>query len=338
MQTRHRPKNVRSSSTPKRAVSVSSVSDQSSDLLCQRAQRLLTLEIRFVYSPDFSDRSRVEGAVAAAEQTLTELSVGCDQTAGARDAVARDFVPGHWCAAAPLLSFEQEQILFRAMNLVRFQANALRSALSADRPVLSTVDRIEALLAFANRIRAQLVNSNLRLVLSLARRFSAGHSDLDDFSSDGSLILLSAIDRFDFSRGYRFSTYATHSIQRQIFRALKVRQKKKSRFVNVSSDLASDVEQAVPEEPLCQDPEAVVTSLLARADEVLESREHRILMDRFGLRNGQREERTLREVAADMGISKERVRQLQTKALEKLRRLIDTERICPALSAAMAGS
>jgi RNA polymerase sigma factor (sigma-70 family) len=65
---------------------------------------------------------------------------------------------------------------------------------------------------------------------------------------------------------------------------------------------------------------------MARADEVLDPREHQILVHRFGLGNT-RKPSTLREIAGDLGISKERVRQLQLKALTKLRELLDPEMI-----------
>jgi RNA polymerase sigma factor (sigma-70 family) len=62
-----------------------------------------------------------------------------------------------------------------------------------------------------------------------------------------------------------------------------------------------------------------VDELLKHAPEVLDEREHQILLNRFGLTEDRKEAKTLREIAADLGVSKERVRQLQLKALEKLR-------------------
>ncbi len=138
------------------------------------------------------------------------------------------------------------------------------------------------------------------------------------------MILLGAIDRFDYSRGFRFSTYATHSIQRHFFRAWKVRQKRRERFPNAASEMLGEVPEVMQDAPICADPEQVVGSLLSRADEVLDHREQQILLNRFGL-DGSRQARTLREIAADLGISKERVRQLQMKALEKLKQVLELD-------------
>jgi RNA polymerase sigma factor (sigma-70 family) len=175
------------------------------------------------------------------------------------------------------------------------------------------------------RIRTQLVNSNLRLVASIARKFSSSYGDVDDFSSDGCMILLGAIDRFDYSRKFRFSTYATHSIQRHFFRAWKIRQRRKERFPNAASEILSELPQQVEQSPVCDDPEMVVGRLLSQAESLLDEREHQILLERFGLGGRNKEGRTLREIASDLGISKERVRQLQMKALEKLRQILDPE-------------
>lgn len=292
--------------------------------LIRQIRELLETEIRFVYAAEFE---RLDGdlrPIAAARELLEHLR---DLTSSAvREVPVAASEQGGlqtWSAADPLLTFEQEQILFRGLNLLRYRANCLRSRLSPDAPSAKMVKDIQAMLSLAEQIRGQLVRSNLRLVSSIARRFSVSQHDVDEFSSEGSMILLGAIDRFDYSRKFRFSTYATHSIQRHFFRAWKVRQRRRQRFPCASAEILAEVAEAPGDLPICADPQQVVRDLLKQAEELLDGREYQILVHRFGLEGSSGESQTLREIAAELGVSKERVRQLQLKALDKLKPLLD---------------
>ena len=313
---KRRVSRARTSSTVKQAQTI----DPTLALATRReAESLLKTEIRFIYAAEFEDLEGDQEPVAVAQQLLNVLKASATESARLASESGSESNSSMLMSCDPLLTFAQEQILFRATNLLRFRANCLRSRLNPDDATAELVRQIRCMLDLSEQIRSQLVRSNLRLVASIARKFSTSVHDVEEYSSDGSMILLGAIDRFDYSRRFRFSTYATHSIQRHFFRAWKVRQRRLQRFPVTSAEILTEVPEEYTEQPICADPEAVVKELLRQAPEVLDPREYQILLHRFGLGGSTGDARTLREIAADLGVSKERVRQLQLKALDKLR-------------------
>jgi len=116
----------------------------------------------------------------------------------------------------PLLAFAEEQHLFRRMNFLKYSAARLRDSLDVHQPSHARMDQIERYLVEAKASRDQIIRANLRLVISNAKKYCSPQYSFEDLVSDGTLALMEAVEKFDYQRGFRFSTYATHAIRRSI--------------------------------------------------------------------------------------------------------------------------
>lgn len=282
----------------------------SSSLRESAAEKLSLSEVAFIHDEAFESVSFTELESARFEKDLFARPKVLADGAGIIDRMA----------STRLLTHHGEQFFFRRMNYLLYWAECFRSTLRPKRATAKAVARVEVLLKQAEQDRATVVAANLRLVLSLSRKFSNSDSEFEDLVSEGSVILVKAVDKFDYSRGFRFSTYATHAIQRHFFRRWKTNERRKH-LVQLSPPelLAELVPVAEPEEDPLVDV-AELTPIMRELTSQLDEREQHIVLERFGL-GPTGVAQTLRSLAADLGISKERVRQVQLKALGKLQEI-----------------
>ncbi len=286
--------------------------------LVQRSKTWLTQEISFIHSPEF-----LKLTLADVDWQSGEIYV--DESPDFRSTGDR-IVPSQlsYLFQKPLLTPPGELHLFRRMNYLRFLANRRRSQIDPSRPRVKVVREVEYLMAESEVARRQLVESNLRLVASIARKFSKSMNDFEDLLSEGNAILLYAIDKFDFGRGFRFSTYATHAIQRHFFRVIQRMQRKRRFEVDSPSEMLLKTLAAPAIETQATGP-ALTPEMLRQMSKLLDERERRIIEERFGLRTKNSSEKTLKVLSDEMGLSKERVRQLQHRALAKLREFLESQ-------------
>ncbi len=226
----------------------------------------------------------------------------------------------------PLLTREQEQHLFRRMNYLKYQASKLREKLNTAKASPQNMAEIERLYEESVEVKNQIVRSNLRLVVSIAKRHVTPSDNFFELVSDGNISLIRAAEKFDYSRGNKFSTYASWAIMKNFARTIPGEYRYRERF-RTSQDEAfqaaiDEGNNPISEESLQQRRKQQIGRILSRLDD----REQRIIVSRFGL-DHRVEPRTLKEVGAELGVTKERIRQIEARALDKLRSAAKDEKI-----------
>ncbi len=219
----------------------------------------------------------------------------------------------------PLLDREQEMHLFRKMNYLKWRAQQMRVKLDPAKAKTNELDEIERLQEEALGVKNQIIRSNLRLVVSIAKRHVGPSNNFFELVSDGNMSLIRAVEKFDFSRGNKFSTYASWAIMKNFARTIPEENYRRDRFVTGHEEMfeaAADnrTDEHEYENALKRMQEAV-RGMLGHLDD----RERKIIISRFGL--GGVSEQTLEQLGRELGITKERVRQIESRAQDKLRKI-----------------
>jgi RNA polymerase primary sigma factor len=297
-----------------------------------------------------------------------------DQREEARRPVTGDLVRIYLreIGRVPLLTAEEEVELAKAIEAGLFAEEKLHG----DFPLGQAVHADLALLA-ADGLHAKqrLIEANLRLVVSIAKRYIGRGLGFLDLIQEGNLGLIRAVEKFDYTKGYKFSTYATWWIRQAITRAIADQARtiripvhmvetinKMARVQRqlhqslgreaspdeIAAEMGMTIErvaeiQRIAQEPVSlqapigeedsdlgdfiEDTDAVVPMEAAafimlqdQLEEILDTlscREQKIIQLRFGLTDGH--PRTLEEVGREFGVTRERIRQIESKTLAKLR-------------------
>jgi RNA polymerase primary sigma factor/RNA polymerase sigma factor len=188
------------------------------------------------------------------------------------------------------------------------------------------MDEIEELHEQIVDTKNHIARCNLRLVVSIAKRHVKPDQNFFELVSDGNLSLLRAVEKFDYARGNKFSTYASWAIMKNFARTIPGEYRQRDRF-RTSYDELFDLTQEkrgnpIIEENMQQDRISKIQRVLSRLDE----RERQIIVGRFGL-DHTKEPQTLKEVGEELGVTKERIRQIEARALSKLRQAVQEEKI-----------
>ena len=120
--------------------------------------------------------------------------------------------------------------MFRKMNYLKHKASVLRDTSRSARPSLTVMCRSRQLAGAAVSVKNDIVRANLRLVVSIAKRYATGPGHLFELISDGNMSLIRAAEKFDFARGFRFSTYASWAIMKNFARTIPAELRQHARF------------------------------------------------------------------------------------------------------------
>ena len=276
----------------------------------QRAIKIFELPLDFMPNAEFDDESRVDEMTA-------DLPVAADP---ARKVRAPSGLPPYLASLydVPLLNREQEYHLFRKMNYLKHVASKLRSELDPKAPLVSLMDQIEKLYESSVAVKNKIVQANLRLVVSIAKKHVDPNDDFFGLISDGNMSLIRASEKFDYARGNKFSTYASWAIMKNFARTIPGEFKHRDRFRTSSEEIFTGHEDKRADNFSAEIDQAARTDQIQKILHTLDDREQQIIVRRFGL-DHRFEPLTLKEVGEELGVTKERIRQLESRALDKLR-------------------
>jgi RNA polymerase primary sigma factor len=286
----------------------------------QRAEKLLETNLRLFYHSSF-DEAKQRKIILADMPDIVKFQKDEEKVQKLRTSkITAEMRP---CYEAPLLNFEQEKHLFRKMNYLKYRAKKLMSGMNIKRVSEKKIEKIEEFLTMAAFIRNQIAESNFRLATQILKgqiTFYREHSLIDALLSDAYFDVLKAVDYFDWTKGYRFSTYATWVIKKNFYRDSKQKITQSERFTYLDDSHAGNINsrgEEYQEEKEYTERQVLVKSLLELLSKDTNSsdrnRQVRVLEHYFGVNGNERQ--TLEQISVEIGVTKERVRQLKEKGL-----------------------
>ena len=289
-----------------------------------RAAKLLAQPMDFIPHESFGDPDEAESILAPMPDHEIYETKRQKAQASVPAGLPPELAPLY---AVPLLSREQEAHLFRKMNYLKHRALLLAKKIDPDpsRARSNDLDQLEAYQKEAQTLKELLISANMRLVASIAKKHTGPADNFFELLSDGNLSLMKAVEKFDYSRGFKFSTYASWAIMKNFARSIPEERNRRDRFMTGTEELFDAAPDRRSNEQAALAKAEQTKKHVHRLLDFLEPRERRIIEMRAGL--GQDHGLTLQQVGKLEGITKERVRQLEARGLMKLRSLAQSQNL-----------
>jgi RNA polymerase primary sigma factor len=290
----------------------------------RRAKALLAKKIEFVASDEFLDEDTARKILSGSTDNIQPIAYKNVEPFKLVDSSLPEYL--QILKDVPVLNREEEIGLFRRYNYLKYLACQERVGIKPARVYGTRLKRIEGYLAEAEAIKRKIIEANLRPVVGIARKHASTGASMLDLISEGNISLMRAVEKFDYTRGFRFTTFASWTIAKDYARkipaqASRLDRKTASSLANIHHDLKTkDVVDFAAIERAHQ-------SLTRVIKDNLTEREQYIILNRYGLIGSpvKKKTKTLVQIGEELGLSKERVRQVELIALQKLRQSLSVE-------------
>lgn len=290
----------------------------------RRAKALLAAKIEFVPGDEFLEQD--------AEEKILSKPIDMGEKVQTKaiepfELAGECFVPEYLQVLkdTPLLTREREVELFRRYNYLKFLVCQKRAGIKLTRVSGTQLAKIEGCLAQAEEIKRKIIEANLRLVISIAGKHMRTGADFSELVSKGNFALINAVEEFNYTKGIRFSRRAALNIAKEYAKLSGKGTTMTRARAGSLGDMERDLRTRLVDDVAST--EKTRRSLSAVIENELDEREQYVILNRFGLVGSpvRKQTKTLKQIGEELGLSKERIRQIELTALQKLRQSLSRE-------------
>ena len=286
----------------------------------RRLYERIPQKVDYIEHPSFASLSMEEGLFGAGAEKI-EIPIWTSFPEAKEDLAKR-------AARRTRLNAADEAKMFLKYNYARYRLGKLVAAQNK-RKSASRAKQMVLWFKRALHARANLVRANMALVLAMAKRTRIPSVEFSELISEGNMALLRSVEKFDVSRGFKFSTYACRAILKSFNRLATKTGRYRQRFPTEYDPKLERSDYDVKKHDMRhKDSLDSLRDILAQNSARLTDLERTIVLKRFNI-GGRGKGRTLAEVGEIVGLTNERVRQIQNLALCKIRVVLDRQFLVP---------